>query len=79
MINEGACASLIIACAVAFGFAMMLMTVSDDTDSKVRPRILMGLVYCILFSAYIVCITESQNEQNNEEPNNEEDWMRPLI
>ena len=64
--NEGACATLIIACTVALGFAFTLMLSSDETDEKVRSDVTIGVIYCLLCSAYIVCMTAPYDDEEDE-------------
>jgi len=64
--NEGACATLIIACTVALGFAFTLMLSSDETNGKVRSDVTIGVIYCLLCSAYIVCMTAPYDDEEDE-------------
>ena len=64
--NEGACATLIIACFVACGFAIVVATSDDTTNSKVRSNLMIGAIYCLLVSAYIVCVIGPHEDEEEE-------------
>lgn len=65
--NEGACATLIVAFIVAFGFGIVVATADQPTNSKIRSNIIIGIAYCVLVSAYTVCIIGPHDDEEEEE------------
>ncbi len=62
--HEGTCATLIIAFTVACGFAATLMLSGEETHNKIRSDIILGIAYCMICSAYVVCITAPYEEED---------------
>jgi len=60
------CAAVAVACAVACGLVIMLLTSQGLIGGKVRANIIVYVAYCLLLSAYTILIVSDDDDDDDE-------------